>query len=1369
MLTFASAPNFEAPADADTDNDYVVVVRATSGTGAREKTADQTITVTVTDVDGEAPGAPDTPTVSAASLSSVTVTWAAPTNAGPPITDYDYRYRVKLPPGSWTEVTDTPIPGLSATITELADGTEYEVQVRATNAEGTGGWSDPPGSGSTDSNAAPVFTTPATFDAAENQLAVGTVAASDGDGDDSVTGYAIQGGADASKFSIVAATGVLTFASAPNFEAPADADTGNDYVVEVRATSGAGEREKTADQTITVTVTDVDGEAPGIPDTPTVSAASLSSVTVTWAAPTNAGPPITDYDYRYRVKLPPGSWTEVTDTPIPGLSTTITGLAENTEYEVQVRATNAEGTGDWSDPPGSGSTDANAAPVFTTPATFDAAENQTAVGTVEASDGDDSVTGYAIQGGADASQFSIVAATGMLTFASAPNFEDPADADTNNDYVVEVRATSGAGEREKTADQTITVTVTDVDEPLMPAAAIGIASASASEGDAITFTVTLAAAVTQEVTVDYATSVAAGDTAAQTDFTGSSGTLTFAVGETEQTFTVSTLEDSIDVSDETFTVTLDNVSPGDAATLPADPTATGTIIDDDAAPALTLEVAPATIAEDGGTATVTVATRTGSTFGSAQVLTLVLGGTATQGEDYTVSATQLTLPAGASSVTATVTAVDDGVFEGDETLLISGQADGAAFGEQQTLTITDNEGARRVTLVLSPDSIAEDGGVTTVTATVSPASAEAFTVTVAATADAPGTEADFTLTGASLSFAANAAESTGEVTIAAVDNDEDTPDKMVTVSGTVSLDSVTAPASVTVTINDDDELPPPVQRGVDNAWLSRFGRAASDQVVQSIGRRLDGGARKSHLTVMGRRVESRFESSHPEREGRARRPDAPGRQPDGRVRAPDGRIDAAGAMAGATRGFGAMPGPGAVRSPFDGAMTQGSAAMQGGSVQSRARAVDGSPANAGGDRAAAAGASGNRWLDLMGGLFMSLGPNGGEALATRDMVKGSSFYYGYSSDAGPLRGMNRLTAWGEGASTRFSGAEGKLSLDGEVNTAIVGADGEWGRWLAGVALSYSEGEGDYREDSAKGGAVSSTLTGVNPYARYRLDERTSFWGTLGYGSGRLTLTPKEAESSLETDMTNVMAAFGGRGVLSMRTGETGQFELALRSDAMLTDTTSTAVTGLAAGEGATNRIRLILEGSGSLPAFGGVLAPKVEAGLRYDGGDAETGAGLEVGGGLAYDMRRLTVEVDGRVLLTHQDRDYEEWGYSLSFVYKPARDGRGLRLKGGSQWGAAQSGVHNLWSLQNAGGLASGARTGNEQRYTAELGYGFGVRRLWYPYIATEGGGASSRSLRLGLKLNAGSVLEAGLEIGRRAHMSGQIENDIRLQLRARW
>ena len=223
------------------------------------------------------------------------------------------------------------------------------------------------GSRTTD-NVAPSFTSSATFDAAENQTAAGTVVAADDDSDDEITGYAITGGADEAFFSIGATSGVLTFDAAPNYEDAEDQGNNNTYVVEVTATSGTGTRIMTADQTITVTVTDVDTEAPGKPGAPTVSAPSATSLSVSWSAPSNAGPAITDYDYRHRTTSPEGSWTEVTGTTITVLSATIGSLSENTSYDVQVRATNDEGTGDWSDS-GSGTTDAapsDACPADTT-------------------------------------------------------------------------------------------------------------------------------------------------------------------------------------------------------------------------------------------------------------------------------------------------------------------------------------------------------------------------------------------------------------------------------------------------------------------------------------------------------------------------------------------------------------------------------------------------------------------------------------------------------------------------------------------------------------------------------------------------------------------------------------------------------------------------------------------------------------------------------------------------------------------------------------------------------------------------------------------------------------------------------------------
>ena len=111
-------------------------------------------------------------------------------------------------------------------------------------------------------NAAPSFTSLASFSAAENQTTVGTVVATDDDTDDNIESYAITGGADQAKFSIDN-MGVLTFSSAPDFESPADVastnpanDAGNnEYIVEVTATSGTGTRAMTAVQRITVTVT----------------------------------------------------------------------------------------------------------------------------------------------------------------------------------------------------------------------------------------------------------------------------------------------------------------------------------------------------------------------------------------------------------------------------------------------------------------------------------------------------------------------------------------------------------------------------------------------------------------------------------------------------------------------------------------------------------------------------------------------------------------------------------------------------------------------------------------------------------------------------------------------------------------------------------------------------------------------------------------------------------------------------------------------------------------------------------------------------------------------------------------------------------
>ena len=87
------------------------------------------------------------------------------------------------------------------------------------------------------------------------------------------------------------------------------------------------------------------------------------------------------------------------------------------------------------------------------------------------------------------------------------------------------------------------------------------------------------------------------------------------------------------------------------------------------------------------------------------------------------------------------------------------------------------------------------------------------------------------------------------------------------------------------------------------------------------------------------------------------------------------------------------------------------------------------------------------------------------------------------------------------------------------------------------------------------------------------------------------------------------------------------------------------------------------------------MRPKVEGGVRYDGGDAETGRGFEVGGGLDWARGSLTLQLSGRMLVAHADESYEEWGYSGSLVYEPGADGLGLRMRVGSSAGSAASGI----------------------------------------------------------------------------------------------
>ncbi len=197
-------------------------------------------------------------------------------------------------------------------------------------------------------NTAPEITSPSSFDVPENQAVARRLAARDTDPGDEVTGWEIVGGADRFQFSIAPDTGELSFREAPDYEAPGD----NQYLVTVEVTSGAGARELTAEQTFTIRVTD-EREPPEAPEAPAISGETADSLTVSWRKPDNTGPAITDYDVQVREEGR-GGFTDAQHDG-PGLSLTLSDLEAGTLYQVQVRATNDEGTSGWS-PSGEGMT-----------------------------------------------------------------------------------------------------------------------------------------------------------------------------------------------------------------------------------------------------------------------------------------------------------------------------------------------------------------------------------------------------------------------------------------------------------------------------------------------------------------------------------------------------------------------------------------------------------------------------------------------------------------------------------------------------------------------------------------------------------------------------------------------------------------------------------------------------------------------------------------------------------------------------------------------------------------------------------------------------------------------------------------------------
>ena len=218
---------------------------------------------------------------------------------------------------------------------------------------------------------------------------------------------------------------------------------------------------------------------------------------------------------------------------------------------------------------------------------------------------------------------------------------------------------------------------------------------------------------------------------------------------------------------------------------------------------------------------------------------------------------------------------------------------------------------------------------------------------------------------------------------------------------------------------------------------------------------------------------------------------------------------------------------------------------------------------------------------------------------------------------------------------------------------------------------------------------------------------------------------------------------------------------------------------LAATAAAVTRFRTGLEGSRAYTLAGRLsLRPSVEVGLRHDGGDAETGAGLDVGGGLvmADASTGLAVDLQVRMLVLHQAEGFRERGLAVSLSYNPTPSTPlGLTARVAPSWGGqATSGAEALWGRETMAGMAHGGGA-NGTRLDAEVGYGLAVGSRFVG-TPTVGVGTSDmgRDYRLGYRLGAlggaGTAFELGVDAQRReSPLQGGTDHGALARATLRW
>ncbi len=345
-----------------------------------------------------------------------------------------------------------------------------------------------------------------------------------------------------------------------------------------------------------------------------------------------------------------------------------------------------------------------------------------------------------------------------------------------------------------------------------------------------------------------------------------------------------------------------------------------------------------------------------------------------------------------------------------------------------------------------------------------------------------------------------------------------------------------------------------------------------------------------------------------------------------------------------------------------------------------------------------------------------------------------------------------------------------FAWDGRIVSGYMGVD----RWLnekvlTGFSVSLTKGNFDYTDTTPGEGGRGDyyvKMLSVSPYVSWFLSEDAYLWGSVGYGRGQVDIDDEEVQSVATSDLSYKSVAAGGRG----RVFDVGDTTFALKSEAfkvwMDVEGDDYLIDEMSIG---VHQLRLSMEGSYEYRfASGTWFNPLVEVALRHDGGDGETGTGVEIGGGFLYENPNLGLSISGRGrwLAAHSSDEFSQWGVGGAVIFDTGGDKRGALFSVAPEWGDTSSGVDGLWE-RGVEGLSSEDDGRNDMHLDAEFGYGLaalGGDGLFTPYSGLRLGGDGRRHYRLGSRLDLGRSASFNLETQRRQSDAAKPEHGIMLR-----